>query len=100
MPLPASALRSRQRSAAQRIIQAQKARRLPRGPLPAEIADDAVKAGIIDAAEADLLRQALRARLDAIEVDSFTPDQYFGRINDGGGIDHGAIKPDDRPILS
>lgn len=86
--------------AAQRIIQAQKARRLPRGPLPAEIADDAVKVGIIDAAEADLLRRALRARLDAIEVDSFTPDQYFGRINDGGGIDHGAIEPDDRPTLS
>lgn len=56
--------------------------------------------GIIDDAEADLLRRALRARLDAIEVDSFTPDQYFGRINDGGGIDHGAIEPDDWPTLS
>ena len=63
--------------AAERIIHAQKARQLPRGLLPAELAEEAVKAGIITAAEAKLLHEALKARLEAIEVDVFTPAQYF-----------------------
>ena len=62
--------------AAERIIHAQKAKKLPRG-LPAEVADAAVQAGVISAAEAQLLKNALAARLEAIEVDVFTPEQYY-----------------------
>lgn len=62
---------------AQRILDAQKAKRLPRGYLPAEIADEAQRAGVIDANEAALLKHALQARLEAIEVDSFKPEDYF-----------------------
>lgn len=63
--------------AAERIIRAQKAGKLTRGLLPAEVADEALKARLIDAAEADLLRQALAARIDAIQVDEFRPEAYF-----------------------
>ncbi|MGH8528438.1 MAG: acyl-CoA dehydrogenase [Nevskiales bacterium] len=63
--------------AAERIIHAQKAKLLPRGRLPAEIADEAVKAGVINAQEARLLQEALKARMEAIEVDVFTPAEYY-----------------------
>lgn len=68
---------SKAHPAAEAIIRAQKQRRLPRGYLPAEIADEAVKAGVIDSSDAVLLRQALEARLAAIEVDTFSPAEYF-----------------------
>lgn len=71
--------------AAQRIIKAQKARKLPRGYLPAEIADQALAAGVIRAEEVSLLQEALSARLAAIEVDEFEPQEYFlTRTLDGG----------------
>ncbi len=63
--------------AAEHIIQAQKARKLPRGLLPAEVAEEAAKLGIIKPEEVKLLKDALAARLEAIEVDVFTPAQYF-----------------------
>ena len=59
------------------ILAAQKARQLPRG-LPAEVADEAVQKKVINSAEAKLLKDALAARLEAIEVDVFTPEQFFG----------------------
>src|SRR5690606_538112 len=62
---------------AERVIRAQRDKRLPRGYLPGEIADEALRAGIIDAGEADLLKQARKARLEAHEVDVFSPDQYL-----------------------
>ncbi|HUP90913.1 MAG TPA: acyl-CoA dehydrogenase domain-containing protein, partial [Solimonas sp.] len=62
---------------AERIIKAQRAKKLPRGYLPAEIADEALRQNLIDAGEAALLKQALAARMAAIEVDVFTPEQYF-----------------------
>jgi acyl-CoA dehydrogenase len=64
--------------AAERIIKAQRAKKLPRGYLPAEIADEAAKAGVIKAEEVTLLKQALSARLEAVEVDAFTEAQYYG----------------------
>src|SRR5689334_11515278 len=70
-------------SAAERVIYAQRKKQLTRGLLPAEVADEAVKAGIINTAEARLLKEALAARLEAIEVDVFTPDQFYA-----GGISH------------
>jgi acyl-CoA dehydrogenase len=66
--------------AAEAIIRAQKARKLPRGYLPAEIADEALKAGVVNAQEVALLKEALKARIEAIQVDEFTPEQYFARV--------------------
>ncbi|HUS23433.1 MAG TPA: acyl-CoA dehydrogenase domain-containing protein, partial [Candidatus Binatia bacterium] len=78
-------------AAAERIILAQRAKKLPRGPLPAEIADEAVKAGIVTAAEARLLKDALAARLEAIEVDVFTPEQFYAEVNSKGGLTLGDV---------
>ena len=78
--------------AAETIIRAQRARKLPRGYLPAEIADEALKAGLIDAAQADQLKAALAARMEAIEVDSFTPEQYFATVTEQGGLQYGSGK--------
>lgn len=66
--------------AAERIIKAQRAKKISRG-LPAEVADEAAKAGVIQAHEVKLLKDALAARLEAIEVDVFTPDQYYVDVN-------------------
>jgi acyl-CoA dehydrogenase len=74
--------------AAEKIIRAQKAKKLPRGYLPAEIADEAVKAGIVTADEAAMLKQALAARLDAIQVDEFKPDEYFATVTREGGLEY------------
>lgn len=78
--------------AAERIIRAQKAGRLARGLLPAELADEAQRARLIDAAEADLLRQALSARTDAIEVDEFRPEEYFVEPVRTEGADDGRVR--------
>jgi acyl-CoA dehydrogenase len=78
-------------AAAERIILAQRAKKLPRGPLPAEVTDEAIKAGIINEAEARLLKEALKARMDAIEVDVFTPDQFYRQVNGHGGLDVGDV---------
>ena len=39
--------------------------------------DEALKAGLISMPEARLLKDALAARLEAIEVDVFTSEQYY-----------------------
>ena len=81
---------TRAHPAAERIIKAQKAKLLPRGPLPAELADQALQRGIIKPQEAQWLHEALAARLQAIEVDSFSPEQYFATVQPGGGPDYRA----------
>ena len=53
-----------------------KRRDLPKAH-PATLIQKAVEAQIITADEADLLRRAEEARNDAIQVDSFTRDEYF-----------------------
>jgi acyl-CoA dehydrogenase len=70
--------------AAERIIYAQRAKKLPRGKLPAEVTEEALQAGIINEAEARLLKEALAARLEAIEVDVFTPEQFYPQIGENG----------------
>jgi acyl-CoA dehydrogenase len=87
--LKAFALVSAAHPAAEKIIRAQKARKLPRGYLPADIADEAVKNGIITAADAEMLKQALKSRLEAIEVDEFKPEQYFATVTPEGGLHYG-----------
>jgi acyl-CoA dehydrogenase len=81
-----------------KIRAAQKARKLERGPAE-EMADAAVQAGAISAAEAELLKSAHAACLLAIEVDVFTKDEFYGRgmvpgetATGDGGLDTGEIK--------
>ena len=74
--LRAFRLVSEAHDAAERIIRAQHARKLRRG-LPAELAEEAAQAGIIQAHEVRLLKDALAARLEAIEVDVFTDAEYY-----------------------
>ena len=81
---------TRAHPAAERIIKAQKAKLLPRGPLPAELADEALQRGIIKADEAKWLRDALAARLEAIEVDSFSAEEYFATVKPNGGLEYRA----------
>jgi len=60
----------------------------PRGPAE-ELAQDAVNKNLISGDEAALLRKATAARLEAIEVDVFTAEQYFGTVGKGGGLELG-----------
>ncbi len=60
---------------ARKIKAAVRDRQLPRAD-PATLVQDAVAAGLITAAEAELLRTAEAARDDLIQVDSFAPDEY------------------------
>ncbi|NKF23835.1 acyl-CoA dehydrogenase [Solimonas marina] len=70
------------------VAKAQRARKLPRGYTPADIADEAVKAGVISAEQAQALKDAQAARLAAIEVDAFKPEQYFAEVTPADGIEY------------
>lgn len=70
-----------------RISQAQKDGRVPRGRAAEKLAE-AVAAGVISQAEADQVAAAEAARLKAIEVDDFSPEEYTRRTN---------VKPAPRP---
>jgi acyl-CoA dehydrogenase len=78
--------------AAERIIQAQKQRKLPRGKLPAELADEAMNLGLISMPEARMLKDALAARMEAIEVDVFNAEEYYAAVNADGGLQLGELK--------
>lgn len=60
-----------------RISKAQKAKRLPRGQFPADIAAEAHAAGVLTCEEMQLLREMRAACLAACEVDVFTPQEYY-----------------------
>lgn len=62
----------------QRIVQAQKAGKLPRGNPTGQVSQ-AVAAGILTREEADRLTAAEEAGLAAIEVDDFAPEEYARR---------------------
>ncbi|MBA1145685.1 acyl-CoA dehydrogenase [Ectothiorhodospiraceae bacterium WFHF3C12] len=59
-----------------KIMTAQKKRDLPKGSAW-ELIDDARQKGVITDTEAQQLRQANQAALEAIEVDVFTQEEYF-----------------------
>ena len=59
-----------------KIRRAVKKRQLPKKAVTF-VLDDAVKLNIITAQEADQIRAAEKARLDAIQVDAFTNDEYL-----------------------
>lgn len=71
---------------ARTISKAVKAKQLPKGR-PETLVAQAVEAGIITQEQASLLQQAEAARNDAIQVDSFTLEDYM----------RGAVKPDSMP---
>lgn len=62
------------------IREAQKKGQLSKGSLTIAI-QEAVSSGLVNAEDGDLIARADQARLDAIEVDTFRPEQYFGNIN-------------------
>ena len=64
------------RPAVNQIVAAQRRHELPRGNAE-ELASEAAAEGVISAQEAALVQQALAARLEAIEVDVFTPEQFY-----------------------
>jgi acyl-CoA dehydrogenase len=66
----------------QRIVQAQKAGKIPRGR-PQDMLEQARAAGVITEGELEQVVQAEAARLKAIEVDDFTPEEYTRRTNAG-----------------
>ncbi|MGM0563563.1 MAG: acyl-CoA dehydrogenase [Pseudomonadota bacterium] len=68
-----------------KIKQAQKARQLPRGKVEAMV-DEALAQGVISQQEHDQLQQANAACLDAIEVDVFTQDEYYGENGKPAGF--------------
>jgi len=59
-----------------RLGQATRAGVLPKGPPEGQVAE-ALTRGLVDAREATLLREATAAREDAIQVDSFTLQEYL-----------------------
>lgn len=59
------------------IKAAQKVRKLRRGN-PDELAAEAYELGVINQSEYELLKEANEACLAAIEVDVFTPEEYYG----------------------
>ncbi len=75
-----------------------KSRRLPKAP-PLELVDDAVEQGILTAEDRDLLKLAEAARDDAVQVDSFTLEEYLqSAAAPEGGTETAAI--DAEPALA
>lgn len=72
-----------------KIHTAQKDKRLPRGSAE-ELAAEAAYKGVISREEANQVAAALAARLDAIEVDVFKPEQYYQESKGTDGVYFGA----------
>jgi acyl-CoA dehydrogenase len=66
------------REAEAKILKAQKAKILPRGVVPGDLVDQALSSGVISGFEAEQLKKAHAARLDAYEVDTVSHDDYYG----------------------
>jgi acyl-CoA dehydrogenase len=62
----------------EKIRQAERSGALPKGSPESQL-EPALAAGIIDAREAGLVREAAAARLEAIQVDSFSEAEYLRR---------------------
>ncbi len=67
-------------TAVAKIRRAQKAKLLPRGR-PQELLEQALAANTITAEEAEQIRRAEAARLAALAVDEFAPQEYTRRMN-------------------
>ena len=60
-----------------KIVAAQKAKKLERGT-PEEMADAAATASVLSKDESELVKRSYAARLEAIEVDVFSAEEFFG----------------------
>lgn len=76
-----------------KIIHAVRSRKLPKDP-PERLAAKAVEAGIITPEEADLVVKAEEARNDAIQVDSFTLNEYMKTSVLEAHPENGSKKPE------
>jgi acyl-CoA dehydrogenase len=63
----------------ERIRQASRAGTLPKAA-PETLVAAALQSGVITPTEGRLVEDAAAARRQAIEVDSFSPEEYFGRV--------------------
>ena len=81
-----------------KIHTAQKDKRLPRGNAE-ELAGEAAHKGVISREEANQVTAALAARLEAIEVDVFKPEQYYQESKGTEGVYFGA-PPEQRKIAA
>ena len=72
--------------------------RLPKAR-PERLARQAVEAGVIDAAEADLLKRAEAARNDYIQVDAFTLDDYHRLRTGAADVESHTLGPMDEPSV-
>ena len=90
--LHAFRLVSEAQPALDKIHAAQKTKQLPRGPAE-ELAPEAAHLGVISLDEANQVALALAARLAAIEVDVFKPEQYYEEARGQEGIYCGAAEP-------
>jgi len=68
-----------------KIQAAQKAKLLPRGAAE-DYVQDAANKNLISAEDAAAVRKAVAARLEAIQVDVFKPEQYFATVTTEGGL--------------
>jgi acyl-CoA dehydrogenase len=75
--LKAFRLRTEAEALFARITAAQKRRELPRGEVTAAMADTAAGAGVLTAAEAQQVKEAVEACFEACKVDVFTDEQYY-----------------------
>jgi len=62
-----------------RLRRAVREGRLPAGAPPESLVEPALAAGVLDEREAAAVREAEAARLDVIEVDAFTEEEFFRR---------------------
>ncbi|HEY6548106.1 MAG TPA: acyl-CoA dehydrogenase [Vicinamibacteria bacterium] len=63
----------------ERVRQASRAGTLPKGA-PETLVAAALQSGVVTPTEGRLVEDAAAARRQAIEVDSFSPEEYFGRV--------------------
>lgn len=82
--------------AVNKVLVAQKAKKLSRGRADT-VAQEAAKLGILSVEEANRILTAEAARLNAVEVDVFQPDQYFEDSKGTEGIYFGAPAVDAKP---
>jgi hypothetical protein len=59
-----------------RLRQARKARKVPQGA-PEAVLAEAVAAGVLDQAEAEIVRRAAELRREAIRVDELSREEYL-----------------------
>ncbi len=75
--LKAFELVTKAQPAMDRIVQAQKTHKLQRHLAGEALVDEAERASVVNATEAEILKNAAIAQTAAIQVDEFTPEQYF-----------------------